>query len=94
MQVDAAYPTQAQQQALCTLLYCALTEIRYLAQAGKAQQAADLADMVHNLPRELWTDYFSVSYFRTAFVEPYYRRWPQAGLYDYHQLLTDVAALK
>ena len=92
MHADAGRPNTAQQQKLCEMLHCVFTEIRYLSQAGRSQQAADLADAFHNLPHEIWADYFSLAYFRTAFVEPYYRRWPK-GSYDYHALLDEVAAL-
>ncbi len=93
MHADAGRLNLAQQQHLCEMLHCALSEIQYFTLAGKVQQAADLADAFHNLPRELWAEQFSLSYFRTAFIEPYYRRWPHVGLMDYRKALDDVAAL-
>jgi hypothetical protein len=43
-----------QREALCALVQWTIVEIRALCHAGAAQQAAELADAVHNIPREIW----------------------------------------
>jgi hypothetical protein len=48
------------------MLYRAFLQIRMMGWAGKAEQAAELADLFHNLPQEMWRDYFSVSFLRLS----------------------------
>ncbi|MBV9122685.1 MAG: hypothetical protein JO112_04960 [Planctomycetes bacterium] len=47
-------PNDKQREALCDMMYHALVEIRALGWAGKAEQASDLADAFHNLPKEIY----------------------------------------
>ena len=47
-------PTDEQRRVLCEMMACAFIEIRMLGWAGKAAQAADLADAFHNAPREMY----------------------------------------
>src|ERR671932_715102 len=75
---DSRMPTEQERRKLCEMLFQALLEIRILGRAGKAQQAADLADAFHNLPVFLWSDAFSLSFFR-KFLESYRQKYPEAG---------------
>lgn len=93
MYPDSGIPNEAQQKKLCSMLHLALVHIRTLAGAGRAEQAADLADAFHNLPHEIWRDYFSISYFREAFLGPYYRKWPDRHEPDYLSLLDEIERL-
>lgn len=45
--------SENEQRALLEALHRALVEIRFLASQGRAQQAAELADAVHNVPVHL-----------------------------------------
>lgn len=47
-------PTEEQRADLCEIIACAFIELRLLGWAGKAAQAADLAEAFHNLPREMY----------------------------------------
>jgi len=47
-------PSEAQREQLAILIHDALVEIRALGAQGRATQAADLADAIHNLPREIY----------------------------------------
>lgn len=47
-------PTDAQREALCAMFAEAFIEARALGWEGKADQAADLADAFHNLPKEMY----------------------------------------
>jgi hypothetical protein len=87
-------PNDVQRQKLCDMLHHALVEIRMLGASGRGQQASDLADAFHNLPQEIWRDYFSIASFRDAFLAPYYRKWPDRRPYDYIALLEEVERLK
>ena len=69
------------------MVHHALVDIRMLAASGHGEQASDLADAFHNLPQEIWCDYFSISFFREAFLAPYYRKWPDRRPRDYVALL-------
>jgi hypothetical protein len=94
MHPDSRIPNEPQRKKLCDMLHFALSDIRQLGYTGNAAQAADLADAFHNLPQEIWADYFSISFFREAFLVPYYRKWPTRGPYDYLALLDEVEELK
>jgi hypothetical protein len=93
MQPDSCLPNEAQQRKLCDLLNHALVDIRNLAASGNGEQASDLADAFHNLPHEIWCDYFSISFFRNAFLVPYLRKWPSRHFRDYLALLDEVEKL-
>jgi hypothetical protein len=47
-------PNEEQRRLLCEMIAVAFVEIRLLGWEGKAQQAADLADAFHNVPREMY----------------------------------------
>ncbi len=94
MHPDSRVPNEAQQKKLCDMLHHALLDIRMLAGSGHGEQASDLADAFHNLPHEIWCDYFSISYFREAFLVPYYRKWPDRVHRDYVALLDEVERLR
>ena len=91
MNPDSKAPNEAQQKKLCEMLHHALIEIRALAASGHGARASDLADVFHNLPHEMWRDYFSISNFRRAFLIPYARKWD--GGYDYMAALALVESL-
>ena len=93
MHPDSKLPNDAQRRKLCEMLHHALVDIRNLAGAGHSQQASDLADAFHNLPHEIWCDYFSLTFFREAFLDPHYQRWPQVSFRDYRLLLSEVERL-
>ena len=92
MHPDSKVLNEEQQKKLCDMLHHALVDIRTLAR-NHGEQAADLADVFHNLPQEIWRDYFSISYFRQAFLVPYYRKWPDRRPRDYIALLDEVERL-
>ena len=77
--------TNTQRETLCELLHHALVEIRLLAGAGKAAQAADLADAFHNLPKAMWSEEFSLELFRGAFLQSDVK--PQCGRPSVRQCL-------
>ena len=91
MHADSKKPNEAQQQKLCEMLYHALVEIRIFAVSERGERASDLADAFHNLPHEIWCDYFSLTYFRQAFIEPYARKW--SGGRNYAAMLDEVEKL-
>ena len=56
--------TNKQKDLLDQLLYYALLEIRNLGWLGRAEQAADLADVFHNLPEVKYSNRFSFEWLR------------------------------
>jgi hypothetical protein len=76
---DAARPTDAQRRDLSKMLSFAIIEIRLLGYEGKSEQAADLADAFHNLPLDMWSDNFSLSFFRDCFLKAYQEKYPQCS---------------
>jgi hypothetical protein len=47
-------PSEQQKQKLCELMAWAFIEIRSLCWSNDAARSADLADALHNLPREMY----------------------------------------
>jgi hypothetical protein len=87
---DARMLTEPERQKLCKMLFYALLEIRGLGNAGKGEQAADLADAFHNLPAYLWSNNFSFRVFREYLAE-YRQRYPERETsYDYIKLLDEI----
>jgi len=88
---DARSLTERQRQKLCQMLSRAMLEMRLLGWGGKAGQAADLADAFHNLPAMLWSEDFSLDFFRT-FLEGYRQKYPDGWGAGYLKMLEDVRA--
>ncbi|MGC4043206.1 MAG: hypothetical protein QM758_05335 [Armatimonas sp.] len=68
-------PTPAQRELLCDMIHDAFVELRSLGWEGRPEQAADLADAFHNIPKEMhgWGN-FSWSMFRSM-LENYHLKW-------------------
>lgn len=94
MQSDAKLPTDAQRQKLCEMIQEAFIEMRLLGWNGKAEQAADLADAFHNLPREMWHDDFSLQFFRDAFLLEYQQKHPNGRVRDYVAMVDEIIAMR
>lgn len=87
---DSRMPTELEREELCRMLYYALLEIRGLGYFGKAQQAADLADAFHNLPVYLWSEQFSLGFFR-EFLESYHLKYPdRTEVFNYLAMLDKI----
>jgi hypothetical protein len=87
---DSKLLNDEQKRKLSHMLYMALLEMRSVGLAGKAQQAADLADAFHNLPTGMWLEEFSLDFFR-KFLESYRQKYPEA--FNYLPPLDEVIAL-
>jgi hypothetical protein len=84
--------TDAHRRKLCELIHFAFVEIRLLGSTGKAEQAADLADAFHNLPKEMWKEDFSLEYFRDAFLLEYQEKYPDERIRNYIALVNNMLA--
>ena len=71
------------------MLFNALLEIRMLGWEGRAKQAADIAHAFHNLPIYLWSDEFSLSFFRKI-LEEYHQKYPETGGFNYVKMLDEI----
>jgi hypothetical protein len=87
---DARLLTEQERQGLCKMLFNALLEVRMFGREGKAEQAADVAHVFHNLPIYLWSDKFSMSLFRRFLVEYQQMRLEGEG-FDYVKMLDEIA---
>jgi hypothetical protein len=83
--------TDDQRRKIGEILHYALEDIRKLGWAGNAEQAAELADTFHDLPREIWRDDFELEFFRKAFVAIYQQKHP--GGRDFAALVDEVLAM-
>jgi hypothetical protein len=90
---DGKLPTEAQRKKLCKMLSHALLEIRWLGLAGKSQQAADLADTFHNLPSLLWSEDFSLSFFRDR-LEQYIKKYTGEEVSNYVPWIDEIIEMK
>lgn len=88
---DLQIPTEQQRQELCKMMWRAFIEIRLLGYQGKSQQIADLADAFHNLPELIYSENFSLKYFR-FFLESFHQKYPknESGG-DFLQMLDKVS---
>ena len=86
---DSRMPTELGRQQLSRMLLQALVEIRLVGGNGKATQASDLADAFHNLPVYLWSDKFSVSFFR-IFLEEYQEKYQEESSFNYLKMLDEI----
>ena len=86
--------TEAQRRKLCEMMHYAFVELRLLGWAGKAEQAADLADAFHNLSNGIWQDDFSLQLFRDSFVGVYQRKYPERRVRDYVAMVDEIIAMK
>ena len=84
--------TNTQRETLCELLHHSLGEIRLLPGAGKAAQAADLADAFHNLPKAMWSEEFSLEFFRDAFLKAYQKQYAERQGLDYVARINEMLA--
>lgn len=73
---DTQLPTEQQRQKLCEMIYRAFIEMRILGLQGKSEQVADLADAFHNLPQLLYSEEFSMKFFR-IFLQSYHEKYPR-----------------
>lgn len=72
------------------MMHHAFVEVRLLGWAGKADQAANLADAFHNLPTDIWKDDFSAQFFRDSFLAPYQKKYPVRSGIDYISMLDEI----
>ena len=79
-----------QREKLSDLMYWAFLEIRNLGSIGKAQQASDLADAFHNLPKGMMRDDFSLEIFRDEYLAPYQKKYPESRPKDYAATVTQI----
>ena len=86
---DARSLTEQERQELCKMLFTALVEIRALGREGKAEQAADVAHVFHNLPIYLWSDKFSLNLFR-SFLEAYRQKYQGVECFDFVKMLDEI----
>jgi len=84
--------TDAHRKKLSEMMHWAFVEIRLLGSTGKAEQAADLADAFHNLPKEMWKKEFSLEYFRDAFLVDYQEKYPDDRIRDYIAVVNRILA--
>lgn len=94
MHPDAKLPTDAQRQKLSEMMHQAFIEMRLLGWDGKAEQAADLADAFHNLPRDMWQIDFSLQFFRDAFLAVYQKKYPVRLVRDYVAMVDEIIAMR
>lgn len=87
---DAELLTDAQRRELCEMMHYAFVEMRLLGWGGKAEQAADLADAFDNLPKDIWSEEFSLQFFRDAFLKAYQQKYTERRVRDYVAMVNEI----
>ncbi len=82
--------TDAHRKMLSELMYQAFLEVRMLGSTGKSEQAADLADAFHNLPKGMWEQDFSLEFFRDSFLKTYQDKYPEGRPYNYVAVVDEM----
>ncbi len=85
--------SDSQLDKLCEMMSFAFIEIRMLCNQGKTEQAADLAEAFHNLPKEMWTDPFDLLEYRNEFLEPYQKKYSGKSTRNYFDLATEIVLM-
>ena len=85
--------TDVQRKKLCELMAFAFLEIRKLGWDGKSEQAADLADAFHNLPKDMWKKTFSLEEFRDSFLKVYQKKYLKKRIRDYVAAVNEILAM-
>ena len=94
MHPDSRLPTDEQRKKLCVMIHWAFLEMRQLGASGKAEQAGDLADAFHNLPSDMWQDFFSLQFFRDSFLGVYQKKYPGNRVRDYVAMVDEIIAMR
>jgi len=79
-----------QRDKLCEMMSSAFLEIRTLCYQGKMEQAADLADAFHNLPKDMWAEFFDLLEFRDVFLKVYQEKYSGKVASNYVALATEI----
>jgi hypothetical protein len=85
--------TDVQRKKLGELIYRALVEIRLLSWQKKPEQAADLADAFHNLPKDMWKDDFALEEFGHLFLKDYQAKYPDSPVANYLAAVEQIIAM-
>jgi hypothetical protein len=85
--------SDAQREKLCEMTNFAFREIRQLAEAGKLEQAFDLAAAFHYLLDDMWGDEFSLVNFREEVLAGYQEKYPEPATRNYVALVDRIIAL-
>ncbi len=86
--------TNAQRKKLCELMHFAFIEIRHLGWSGKAEQAADLADAFHNLPKDMWKEDFALEQFGDLFLKDCQTKYPHGKIQNYLAQVRKIIAMR
>jgi hypothetical protein len=73
---DCSLPTEWERQKLCEMISWAFIEIDRLALNRELERVAALTRAFHNLPQLLYSEHFSLNYFRSS-LKVYHSEYPQ-----------------
>jgi hypothetical protein len=85
---DLKVPTEWQREKLCEMMYRAFLEVRNYA-TKEPERMSDLADAFHNLPAMLYSEDFSIKYFRLS-LQIYHEKYPKQSGELYLEMLDKI----
>ncbi|MEM7147254.1 MAG: hypothetical protein AAF591_19215 [Verrucomicrobiota bacterium] len=90
---DRILPTNEQQKALGQVMHRAFVAIRNLAYSNESEPIAELADVFHNLPAEMFDernwDWNSLERSLQRFQE----KFPKASPYDFAKMIDEIRSM-
>ena len=90
MQATEMNLSQEQVGLLLDLMHYAFSDIRMFASQGNAEQASDLADAFHNLPKEMMKETVRLEDFRDMYLKPYHEKYPDSKTFNYIARVNEI----
>lgn len=89
---DRTMPTEEQRRELCGLMHRAFVTLRNLGYAKKHDAIAELADVFHNLPDEMFREEVWDWNFFEAGLRDFEEKYPDEHFYSFAAMLREIRA--
>ena len=87
---DPTMPTEGQRRQLCDLMHRAFVALRNLGYGGKHEAIAELADVFHNLPQEMFREEVWDWNLLEAGLRSFEEKFPDDKIFPFAAMLRDI----
>lgn len=87
---DSTMPTEGQRRQLCDLMHRAFVALRNLGYGEKHEAVAELADVFHNLPQEMFREEIWDWNLLEAGLRDFEEKFPDDKIYPFATMLRDI----
>lgn len=87
---DPTMPTEAQRRQLCDLMHRAFVALRSLGYGEKHEAVAELADVFHNLPQEMYREEAWDWNLLEAGLRSFEEKYPDDKVFPFAAMLRDI----